>query len=261
MWRLVLSAVVTLTLMSAGGLAADHGRPEQTATAPAHLRPAMTFSPTIQGLEQAQQHYDGAWRITGSVSGTGTIQADDILIEGVLSPGYSPGCINFGGNVTFGITSILITEVGGTTPCTEYDRVDVANQLTINGATLEVILINGFVPAYGDTFDILNWGSLTGSFGAIDTTAATLSYPLQWDTSQLYLTGELIVGVQPIADGDLAPWDAPNGQIDAADVLIATQLALGQRTAGALQLAHGDMNGDGVIDLADLLLIRQIVLQ
>lgn len=60
---------------------------------------------------------------------------------------------------------------------------------------------------------------------------------------------------------DLAPWDAPDGQINAAEVLIATQLTMGIRTPGALQYAHGDMNLDDVIDLADLLLIQQAVLQ
>jgi len=64
-----------------------------------------------------------------------------------------------------------------------------------------------------------------------------------------------------LADGDLAPWNNSDGQINAADVLIATQLVLRQRTAGALQYAHGDMNADGIIDLADLLLIQQSVLQ
>jgi hypothetical protein len=64
-----------------------------------------------------------------------------------------------------------------------------------------------------------------------------------------------------LADGDLAPWDNPDGQINAADVLIATQLVIGQRIAGPLQFAHGDMNLDGTINLADLLLIQQIALQ
>ena len=63
-----------------------------------------------------------------------------------------------------------------------------------------------------------------------------------------------------LADGDLAPWDNPDGQINAGDVLIATQLVVGQRTSGALQYAHGDMNVDGVINLADLLLIQKVVL-
>lgn len=67
------------------------------------------------------------------------------------------------------------------------------------------------------------------------------------------------VAVQPIADGDLAPWDDPDGKTNAADLSIAAQLALGERTPGALQYAHGDMNLDDVIDLADMLLIQQVV--
>ena len=106
----------------------------------------------------------------------------------------------------------------------------------------------------------MDWGGLSGSFGSLDTSAAVLSAPLVWDTSQLYLTGELVVDVQHFADGDLAPWDNPDGQANAADVLIASQLVLGLRIPGALQYAHGDMNVDAAIDPADLLLIQQSAL-
>ncbi len=61
--------------------------------------------------------------------------------------------------------------------------------------------------------------------------------------------------------GDLAPIDNPDGFINAADVLIALQLTLDQRVAGPLQYAHGDMNGDDVIDAVDLKLIQDIVMQ
>ncbi|MDX2505040.1 MAG: matrixin family metalloprotease, partial [Gammaproteobacteria bacterium] len=63
------------------------------------------------------------------------------------------------------------------------------------------------------------------------------------------------------ADGDLAPFDGPDGLINAADLMIVIQLVLDQRVAGPLQYAHGDMNVDGFIDIVDLLLIQQIVLQ
>lgn len=215
----------------------------------------------IRGLEQARLRSDGVLVARERITGIGHISTPHLIIEGELSPGNSPGCITFGGDVTFSFSATMSMEIAGLAPCTEHDQIDVANQLTINGATLEVILISGFVPVYGDVFDIMDWGSFSGSFGTIDTGAASLPAPLQWDTSQLYLTGELIVDVQPIADGDLAPWGAPDGQINAADVLIATQLVLEQRTPDALQYAHGDMNTDGAIDLADLLLIQQAVLQ
>ena len=259
MMRSILSATVVLWLASAE-VAAGNGPASQAPVARNVDRAPVTFSPTIHGLEQARTDHDGAVIASSRISGTGTVQADHVIVEDVLSPGHSPGCIDFGGNVTFSFSATLLTEIGGTTPCTEYDRINVANQLTINSATLEVALINGFVPAYGDQFDIMDWGSITGSFGTINTSAATLPYPLQWDSSQLYLTGELVVGVQQIADGNLAPWDNPDNKINAADLMIATQLVLGLRIPGALQLAHGDMDGDGIINLTDLLLIQQIVL-
>ncbi|MEN8132833.1 MAG: dockerin type I domain-containing protein [Pseudomonadota bacterium] len=75
------------------------------------------------------------------------------------------------------------------------------------------------------------------------------------------ISGILVCNAEIVADGDLAPWDALDGEINGADVLIAIQLVLGQRMAGSLQYTHGDMNQDEVIDLADLLLIQQALLQ
>jgi hypothetical protein len=249
------SSVVALWLvvtMALAGPAPDR-RPGARAT--------LDYSGTVTGLEQARPRADGAWVVPGRVSGNGTVQAGHLVFAGTVAPGDSPGCIDFGGDVTFQSTASLLIELGGTTPCSEYDRITVAGALTLNGPTLQLVLLPGFAPVYGDRFDILDWGGLIGTFGSIDSSAAALPFPLAWDTSELYLAGELRVGVQAITDGDLAPWDSPNGVIDAGDVLIATQLALGRRTAGPLQLAHGDMNGDEAIDLVDLLLILQLVLQ
>ena len=74
------------------------------------------------------------------------------------------------------------------------------------------------------------------------------------------ISGVLVCNAEIVANGDLAPWENPDGMINAADVLIAIQLVLGQRTAGSLQYAHGDVNTDGVIDVADLILIVQAAL-
>jgi hypothetical protein len=71
------------------------------------------------------------------------------------------------------------------------------------------------------------------------------------------ISGVLVCNAEIVADGDLAPWENPDGLINAADVLIATQITLGVRTSGELQYAHGDLNTDGIINLADLLLINQ----
>jgi hypothetical protein len=64
----------------------------------------------------------------------------------------------------------------------------------------------------------------------------------------------------PVPDGDLAPYGSPDGNINAADLMIVTRIALGQIPSGPLELAHGDMNSDGQIDLSDVLVITQLVL-
>lgn len=259
-FHLVLAALCLLA--KATCVIADNGRerPEQM-IAPGTLAPIISSSPTIQGLGRLRQRGDGAVVASDMVSGTGTVEANHVVIEGVLAPGNSPGCIDFGGNVTFSASATFQVDIGGLIPCSEFDRITVAGQLTLNGPTLELILYGGYVPPYGSRFDILDWGSLNGSFAGIDIVAAGLPVPLIWDTADLYLTGEIAVDVQHFADGDLAPWDNPDTVINAADLMIAMQLVLGLRTPGALQYAHGDMDGDGDIDLADLMLVQQLVLQ
>ncbi|MEE9343542.1 MAG: choice-of-anchor B family protein [Gammaproteobacteria bacterium] len=98
-------------------------------------------------------------------------------------------------------------------------------------------------------------------------TAGQDTNPLSNDTDGDGLTD----GNDPIplsfnfADGDLAPLGAPDGFINAADVLIATRITLGILTAAELQLAHGDVYPpgapDGMINIQDLLQIMQMVFQ
>ena len=65
------------------------------------------------------------------------------------------------------------------------------------------------------------------------------------------------------ADGDIAPLGSPDGQVNAADYLLAQRIALGELTATSLELAHGDLypagSPDGVINTSDLILLLQLV--
>ncbi len=65
-------------------------------------------------------------------------------------------------------------------------------------------------------------------------------------------------------DGDLAPLGAPDGQVNVADVLVATRIVHGTLPASDLELSHGDLYPqgapDGIIDLSDLVLLQQLVL-
>lgn len=77
-----------------------------------------------------------------------------------------------------------------------------------------------------------------------------------------FVDGESDFSTNPLISniGDVGPLDAPDGQLNAADLIIMTRLVTGDLTAGVLQDVLGDMNGDSTIDVADLLLLQQQVL-
>ena len=102
-------------------------------------------------------------------------------------------------------------ELAGTAAGTAYDQLHVTGPLALGG-TLAVSIIDGFTPAAGNSFDILDWGSLSGTFSTI--ALPTLS-GLAWNTSQLYTTGVLSVLAAGLA-GDYNQ----NGVVDAADYVV-----------------------------------------
>ena len=261
-FRITVYILTVMILLPINHIVYAKDKPDKGKQAPPSAEETVNVHGNVRGFEKARKRGDGAFVIPGHIKGKGKVIADHVVFEGIVSPGNSPGCIDFSGDVTFSSTATLIIELGGVVHCSEYDQINVVNTLTINNASFELVLINGYVPQFGDSFNVLSWGSLSGSgFSTIDTSAAALPHPLQWDMSQLYVSGGISVGVINIADGDLAPFDNPDDLINAADLMIATQLALDQRVAGPLQYAHGDMNNDGDIDVVDLLLIQQLVMQ
>ena len=138
----------------------------------------------------------------GDVTGAGSFTGDgDVFFEGTYSPGSSPAAVDFQGNVTFGADAILVIELGGLEPGDDYDLLNISGALLADGI-LDLILINGFTPELGNMFDILDWGSLAGSFDEIN--LPSLGPDLDWDTSSLYATGVLTVtgGVTPRNRGD-----------------------------------------------------------
>ena len=62
--------------------------------------------------------------------------------------------------------------------------------------------------------------------------------------------------------GDVGPFDNPDNQWNAADLIVMTRLVTGTLTLipGSLQDILGDMNDDDKVDVADLLLLQQLIL-
>ena len=183
------AALVTLgaggspgTLAAANGLTLDFGGNVTgfgTVNTPNDVAKPLINNGHITGNSVAQPI-----TLPGYVKGVGTF--DNVNFTGTFSPGLSPTILTVG-NVAFSPTSTLIMELGGTSPGSGYDQILSSAALAFDG-TLQVSLINGFSPAAGQSFNLFDWSSASGTFDALQ--LPTLA-GLAWNTSQLYTTGVL----------------------------------------------------------------------
>lgn len=129
----------------------------------------------------------GVLRAAGVVNGS-------IANAGTLAPGNSPGTLSITGDYTQDASATLAMELGGTTMGSGYDHLAITGLATLSG-TIQVELYNGYQPQMGATFDLLDWGSIDGTFAQV--TLPGLQPGLSWDTSNLYTRGELSVVLVP----------------------------------------------------------------
>jgi hypothetical protein len=100
----------------------------------------------------------------GSLSGSGTINAS-LTNGGQLIPGGAgvAATLTVNGNYTQTATGTLEIDIGGTTAGSQYDQLSVSGTATLGG-TLNVATIGSFTPAFGNTFQVLTFGSSSGNF-------------------------------------------------------------------------------------------------
>jgi hypothetical protein len=110
---------------------------------------------------------------TGALSGSGTVIADVTNAAGTVSPGASPATLTIEGNYAQPGGALLIG-LAGAAPG-QSDALAVSGSATLGG-TLHVVLINGFTPANGQTFDILTCAACSGQFGTVDAPGFTVQY-------------------------------------------------------------------------------------
>lgn len=130
------------------------------------------------------------------------------LLEGGYSVGNSPGYGYWGPSMTWAASNFYEAEIGGITACTaacasdedfrnsSFDKLVVGGKLKFGGKLI-LTSWNGFVAQAGQSFDLLDWASSSGTFKTIDASGLKLAAGTQLDYSQLYTTGTISVTAVP----------------------------------------------------------------
>ena len=130
---------------------------------------------------------------TGDVSGAGGY-GGNIEFRSGFSPGNSTAHVVFADDLRFIDASVLKVELAGHGTGMPHDKVTVEGRLDAAG-TLAVVLVEGFEPGLGDTFDLLDANEMAGKFETM--LLPNLRTGLVWDSSLLQGQGLLTVVPTP----------------------------------------------------------------
>jgi hypothetical protein len=97
----------------------------------------------------------------GLLTGGGTINGS-VVNAAELRPGDSPGVLTINGNYTQTADGVLDIEIGGPA-AGQYDRLVINGTAALAG-TLNVVILNGYVPDPGTAFQVLSFHSHRGDF-------------------------------------------------------------------------------------------------
>ncbi|MEX0613722.1 MAG: hypothetical protein WD229_16505, partial [Pirellulales bacterium] len=104
----------------------------------------------------------GQFQFTSGTLHIGTYNGSLVNLGGTLAPGHSTGTTTITGSYAQQAAGKLAIEIGGTTPGSTYDVVNIASIAGISGQ-MQLALLNGFFPSGSDTFTVLT--ATSGLFG------------------------------------------------------------------------------------------------
>ncbi len=182
----------------------------------------------------------------GELRGSGTIISNVPVSNtgATVSPGNSAGLLTMTADYVAGASTGFRAELGGTAP-TAFDRCAISGPAALDG-TIQVDVINGFVPAYADSFVVMTFPSRVGAF------ANRILAPLGGGLALRTRHNPANVTVFVIRPGDLNC----NGVVNTLDVP-AFVLALTNPTAFAAafpgcEMMNGDFNADELVNGLDI---------
>jgi hypothetical protein len=113
----------------------------------------------------------GALISGGTLSGNGVVDGP-LTNSATVKPGASPGILNFtyyANAYAQTASGALAIEIGGLTPGTQFGQLNIENGGTAQlGGVLNVTFINGFLPALGESFSVVNFNSGSGKFATVN---------------------------------------------------------------------------------------------
>lgn len=112
---------------------------------------------------------NGELLVQGQFSGDGAITGTggSTTFDGTLSPGNSPGLLTIEGDATLTDSNETLLEIAGLIRGDEYDAIDVGGVFTLDG-TLNIVLLDNFPLTVGDSFLLIQAGSLAGDFTEVN---------------------------------------------------------------------------------------------
>lgn len=163
------------------------------------------------------------------LKGSGLI-AGNVVNNGTVAPGNSPGVLTVNGNFTQSSTGTLEIEIGS---LSLFDQLLISGNASLAG-TLAVVPFDGFVLEYGQQFEFLQAGSVSGSFDQVTAPAgfrgrvleddgdltlviAPASYTLAAQTQNQENVAEALDGFISATDGDRQEVSIALDQLTAAE--------------------------------------------
>jgi hypothetical protein len=173
-------------LTSFNGITLAGGRSvTASASASASISGNFVNNGTVTGPTAAGQ----VLTLNNNVSGIGTYQGNVRFVTG-FAPGINGPAAVMLSSFTLSETATLSLEIGGVIPGTHHDRMNFTGIGALDGA-LNVTLISGFQPVEGNSFTLLNGGTLTGSFDLMN--FPSLAPGLAWSYLQSGSAATLVV--------------------------------------------------------------------
>jgi hypothetical protein len=120
--------------------------------------------------------------------GAGTTYFNNLNFTNTGTFDVQRGTLNFNNGFTQTAAGTMQIGIGGLTPGSAFGRLVVNGQATLAGA-LNVTLMNGFTPQFGDAFSVLSYNSRSGNFANMNLPALpnALALTAQYNSSSLTL--------------------------------------------------------------------------